>query len=55
MEHCYIFDFGSASMYHVKLPEDVEDVESYLCKTYGFKSSQIQFIITEEKLTIKDL
>ena len=55
MEHCYIFDFTSASIYHVKLPEDVEDIESYLCETYGLKSNQLSFMVTDEKLTIEDL
>lgn len=55
MEHCYIFDYTSSSIYHVKLPEDVEDVETYLCETYGFKSGQIYFMVTDEKLNIEDL
>ncbi|MBO7692982.1 MAG: hypothetical protein J6Y28_09855 [Acholeplasmatales bacterium] len=55
MEHCYIFDFTSASIYHIKLPEDVEDIESYLCETYGLKSNQLSFMVTDEKLTIEDL
>lgn len=55
MEHCYIFDYGCASIYHVKLPEDIEDVETYLRETYKFRSNQLSFMVTDEKLTIEEL
>lgn len=55
MKHCYIFDYCSASIYHTEIPDDIEDVETYLYKKYKLKSSQISFIVTDEKLDIEDL
>lgn len=58
MKHCYIFDYCPISIYHTRLPEDIEDIEDievYLCETYGFKSSQIYFMVADEELTIEDL
>ena len=58
MNHCYIFDYTSTSIYHVELPDDVEnveDVEDYLHKNYNFSSDSIYFMTADEELTIKDL
>lgn len=55
MNHCYIFDYTSSSIYHVELPDDVEDVEDYLYKNYNFSSNSIYFMVTDEKLTIEDI
>jgi len=55
MEHCYIFDYSVSAIYHIILPDNIEDVETYICETYNLRPSDIHFMITEEKVEIQGL
>ena len=55
MEHCYIFDYTNAKLYHTTIPEDVEDVTDYLSKLLGVGESSIYFMCTNEELKIEEL
>lgn len=55
MPHCYIFDYFTASIYHVILPDKVEDIEDYICKTYNFHHSGINFMVVKEPIDVIDL
>lgn len=58
MEHCYIFNYNSPSIYHVILPDDIKDtdsIEAFLRKTYNFKSNYINFLVSDKPLTIEEL
>ena len=49
MTHCYIIDYNTSSIYHTKLPDNLNDskeIEDYLYRTLGFKSNSIYYMIT---------
>ena len=58
MRHCYIFDYNTADIYHIKLPDILitnEEIESYLSNNLGFQLSTIHYMITESKLCIIEI
>ena len=59
MEHCYVFDYSTDNIYHIKLSDDItksnEEVENYLSNNLGFKLSTIEYMITENELDIIEL
>ena len=59
MIHCYIFDYSTADIYHIKLSDDItvsnEKIESYLSNNLGFQLSTIHYMITESELGIIEL
>ena len=58
MRHCYIFDYSTADIYHIKLYDitmDNEEIESYLSNNLGFKLSNIHYMITESELGIIEI
>lgn len=55
MLHCYIFDYSTGSIYHIELPDEVEDVEDYICEEYNLKYSNISFMTVEEPIDIINL
>ena len=58
MRHCYIFDYNTADIYHIKLPDSLitnEEIESYLSNNLGFKLSTIHYMITESELGIIEI
>lgn len=59
MKHCYIFDYSTADIYHVKLSDAItvsnEKIESYLSNNLGFKLSTIHYMITESELGIIEI
>lgn len=59
MEHCYIFDYSTADIYHTKLPDNIstsnEEIESYLSNNLGFKLSTIHYMVTESELGIIEI
>ena len=58
MNHCYIFDYSTADIYHTKLPDSLitnEEIESYLSNNLGFKLSTIHYMITESELGIIEI
>ena len=58
MNHCYIFDYSTADIYHTKLSDILitnEEIESYLSNNLGFKLSTINYMVTESELGIIEL
>ena len=59
MKHCYIFDYSTADIYHIKLSDSItvsnEEIESYLSNNLGFQLSAIHYMITESELGIIEL
>ena len=58
MNHCYIFDYSTADIYHTKLPDSLitnEEIESYLSNNLGFKLSTIHYMVTESELGIIEI
>ena len=58
MKNCYILDYSTADIYHIKLYDitmDNEEIESYLSNTLGFKLSNIHYMVTESELGIIEI
>ena len=58
MNHCYIFDYSTADIYHTKLPDSLitnEEIESYLSNNLGFQLSTIHYMVTESELGIIEI
>ena len=59
MKHCYIFDYSTADIYHIKLSDSItvsnEEIEIYLSNNLGFKLSTIHYMVTESELGIIEL
>ena len=58
MNHCYIFDYSTADIYHTELPDILitnEEIESYLFNNLGFQLDCIHYMITESELDIIEI
>ena len=58
MIHCYIIDYDTSSIYHTKLPDNLnnnEEIENYLYNILGFKSTSMYYMITSNELDIIEL
>ena len=58
MNHCYIFDYSTADIYHTELQDSLitnKEIESYLSNNLGFKLSTIHYMITESELGIIEI
>jgi len=55
MTHCYIFDYIDCKIYHIELPDEVEDVDSYIAKKLNRKVSNVYTLCSERKLEIEEL
>ena len=58
MNHCYIFDYSTADIYHTELPDSLitnEEIESYLSNNLGFQLDCIYYMITESELGIIEI
>ena len=58
MNHCYIFDYSTADIYHTKLPDILitnEEIESYLSNNLGFQLDTIHYMVTESELGIIEI
>ena len=58
MNHCYIFDYSTADIYHIKLSDILttnEEIESYLSNNLGFQLSTIHYMVTESELGIIEI
>ena len=42
MTHCYIFDYVNAKIYHTTIPDDVEDIDSYIAEKLNINKSSTQ-------------
>lgn len=58
MKHCYIFDYSTADIYHVKLSDSIftnEEIESYLSNNLGFQLDCIHYMVTDSELGIIEI
>ena len=58
MNHCYIFDYSTADIYHTELPDSLitnEEIESYLSNNLGFQLDTIHYMVTESELGIIEI
>lgn len=58
MNHCYIFDYSTADIYHVKLSDSIstnEEIESYLSNNLGFQLDCIHYMVTDSELGIIEI
>ena len=58
MNHCYIFDYSTADIYHTELPDSLitnEEIESYLSNNLGFNINSISYMTTNSELSIINL
>ena len=55
MTHCYIFDYVNAKIYHTTIPDDVEDIDSYIADKLNIKISNIYTMCSDEELEIEEL
>ena len=59
MNHCYIFDYSTADIYHVKLSDSItvsnEEIENYLSNNLGFQLDCIHYMVTESELGIIEI
>ena len=55
MTHCYIFDYCSAKIYHTTVPDDVEDIDSYIAEKLDISLSNIHVMCSDEELEIEEL
>lgn len=59
MKHCYILDYNTGDIYHIKLSDSItvsnEETESYLSNNLGFKLSTIHYMVTESELGIIEI
>ena len=55
MTHCYIFDYVNAKIYHTTIPDDVEDIDSYVAEKLNIKVGNIYTMCSDEELEIEEL
>ena len=55
MIHCYIFDYANAKIYHTTIPDDVEDIDSYVANNLNIKLCNICTMFSDEELEIEIL
>ena len=59
MKHCYILDYSTGDIYHIKLSDSItvsnEEIENYLSNNLGFQLSTIHYMITESELGIIEI
>ena len=55
MIHCYIFNYVNAKIYHATIPNDVEDIDSYVADKLNIKVSNIYTMCSDEELEIENL
>ena len=51
---CAILNYGVRSVHLVTVPDDIDDVEVYLYDVLGYREDEIEFMIKEGKINIKD-
>lgn len=55
MTHCYIFDYVRCKIYHTTVPEDVEDIDSWVAEQLNIKVGNIYVLCSDEQLEIEEL
>ena len=51
---CAILNYGVGSVDLVTVPDDINNVEVYLCDVLGYREDEIEFMIKEGKINVKD-
>ena len=41
MTHCYIFHYGTSEIFHTIIPEDLEDIDVYICKKFNWRLDEL--------------
>ena len=55
MIHCYIFDYVNCKIYHTTIPDNIEDIDSYIADKLNINSSNIYTLLSDEELEIEEL
>ena len=55
MTHCYIFNYVDAKIYHTTVPDDVEDIDSYIAEKLNISLNSIYTMCNDEELEIEEL
>ena len=55
MTHCYIFDYVDAKIYHTTIPDDVEDIDSYIAEKFNISLNSIYIMCSYKELEIEEL
>ena len=55
MTHCYIFDYVNAKIYHTTVPDDVEDIDSYIAEKFDISLNSIYTMCSDKELEIEEL
>lgn len=51
---CAILNYSVGNVDLVTVPDDINDVEVYLCDALGYREDEIEFMIKEGKINVKD-
>lgn len=51
---CAILNYGVGSVDLVTVPDSIDDVEVYLYNVLGYREDEIEFMIKEGRIDIKD-
>ncbi len=51
---CAILNYGVGSVDLVAVPDSIDDVEVYLYDVLGYREDEIEFMIKEGRIDIKD-
>lgn len=55
MIHCYIFDYVNDKIYHTTIPDNVEDIDSYVADKLNINIGNIYTMCSNEELEIENL
>jgi len=55
MTHCYIFDYANGQIWHTTIPDEVEDIDSYVAEKLGLKTDCVYTLCSDEELEILEL
>ena len=55
MTHCYIFDYANGQIWHTTIPDEVEDIDSYVADKLNISLSSIYTMCSDEELEIEEL
>lgn len=51
---CAILNYGVGSVDLVTVPDDINNIEVYLYDVLGYREDEIEFMIKEGKINVKD-
>lgn len=54
MTYICVMDYNSSDIYEIientEYIDGIYDIENYICDTFGFKASEISFMVTERRI-----